>query len=339
MVMQVISFNDSVGATISSQTATAFDSEIIRESLIGISRWTETARRLLALHAAHDRPVILEGEGGTGKEFFARLIHRSSSRREGPFLSLAVGSTSDEVARAVLFGSTQVRQDGVLCREKGLAELAQGGTLYISGLSGISSSLTDDIIQLAERRGFDADGEKPVRVLLGWSSQSEPYPSGTFTGPANFGYERIQIPPLRERPDDIEVLAEHFVHQLCRQMGKEVRKISPEARKALRRYDWPRNVSELRILMNQLVRQLTPPSIDVSLLPAYLLGPEANKGFLPSSGLVLENEVRRVEVDLICAALKQSRGLQSRAAQLLRVKPTTLFMKIRRYGIDVEAFR
>jgi DNA-binding NtrC family response regulator len=338
--MQVISFNNSVDATISGQTAAAFDSEIIRESLIGISRWTETARRLIALHATHDRPVILEGERGTGKEFLARLIHRSGSRHEGPFLSLAVGSTSDEVARAVLFGSSQVRQDDVLCCEKGLAELAQGGTLYIGGLSEISSSLTDDIIQLAERRGFDAEGEKPVRVLLGWSSPSEPYPSGTtFTGPADFGYERIQIPPLRERPEDIEVLAEHFTQQLCRQMGKEVRKISPEAGKALRRYDWPQNVSELRILMIQLVRQLTPPSIDVSLLPAYLLGPEANKGLLPATGLDLENEVRRVEVDLICAALKQSRGFQSRAAQLLQVKPTTLFMKIRRYGIDVDAFR
>lgn len=338
--MQVISYNDSVDATISSQTRTAFDSEITRESLIGISRWTETARMLIALHATHDSPVVLKGERGTGKEFIARLIHRSSSRNEGPFVSLTVGSTSDEVARAVLFGSSQARQDDVLYCEKGLADLAQGGTLYISGLSEISPSLTDDILQLAERRGFDAEGEKPVRVLLGWSSQSEPYSSRTtFTGPANLGYEKIQIPPLRERPDDIEVLAEHFIQDLCRQMGKEARKISPEAGKALRRYDWPRNVSELRILMNQLVRQLTPPSIDVSLLPAYLLGPEANKGLLPSSGLDLENEMKRVEVDLICAALKQSHGLQSKAAQLLRLKPTTLFMKIRRYRIDVDAFK
>lgn len=338
--MQVISFNDPVDAPIASQTRTASDSEIIRETLIGISRWTDTARMLIALHATHDSPVILEGERGTGKEFLAKLIHRSSSRHEGPFVSLAVGSTSDEVARAVLFGSSQVRQDDVLYCEKGLAELAQGGTLYISGFSEISPSLTDDILELAERRGFDRDEEKPVRILLGWSSQSEPCRfKTTFAGPDNLGYEKIQIPPLRERPDDIEVLAEHFIQDLCRQMGKEARKISPEAGKALRRYDWPRNVSELRILMNQLVRQLTPPSIDVSLLPAYLLGPEATKGFLPSSGLDLENEVKRVEVDLICAALKQSHGLQSKAAQLLRLKPTTLFMKIRRYGIDVGIFR
>jgi DNA-binding NtrC family response regulator len=109
--------------------------------------------------------------------------------------------------------------------------------------------------------------------------------------------------------------------------------------KALRAYDWPRNVTELRTLVNQVVRQLSPPSIDVAILPTYLAGPHVTDRLLPDSGLDLDNEVKRVEVDLICAALRQSRGLQNKAAQLLRIKPTTLFMKIRRHGIDVTAFR
>jgi transcriptional regulator with GAF, ATPase, and Fis domain len=87
------------------------------------------------------------------------------------------------------------------------------------------------------------------------------------------------------------------------------------------------------------VKQLTPPSIDVSLLPNYLTSTCGERRLLPDSGLDLDDEVKRVEVDLICAALKQSHGLQNKAAQLLRIKPTTLFMKIRRHGIDVEAFR
>jgi two-component system response regulator AtoC len=134
-------------------------------------------------------------------------------------------------------------------------------------------------------------------------------------------------------------LAEHFIRERCSQMGKELREISPEAMKVLRRYDWPQNVKELRTLANQLVKQLTPPSIDVSLLPAYLSGMCGERRLLPASGLDLDNEVKRVEVDLICAALRQSHGLQNKAAQLLRIKPTTLFMKIRRHGIDVGAFR
>lgn len=341
MVMQVIRFRNQGVAPIFSHTTADYASQLIEKSLIGVSRWAETARMLVAAHAAHDNAVILEGERGTGKRLLARLIHRFSSRHEGPFVSLALGSTSDEVARAVLFGSAGHQSDDVPGGEKGLTELAQGGTLYIDGLSDISPSLTDDIVRLAERRGTNYEGEESVRILLGWGIQSGFCRSSASvnSGSAGLDYERIQIPPLRERPDDIEALAEHFIRERCAQTWKELREISPEAMKVLRRYDWPQNVKELRTLVNQMVKQLTPPSIDVALLPAYLAGTCGEKRLLPASGLDLDDEVKRVEVDLICAALRQSHGLQNKAAQLLRIKPTTLFMKIRRHGIDVGAFR
>ena len=337
--MQVVRFSNPSDALVSSHTTEDDGSQQAGEGLIGISTWTQSARTLVAVHAAHDNTVILEGEHGTGKKLLARSIHRLSSRHEGPFVSLTLGSTSDEVARAVLFGPARERSVWGASSDNGLAEQAQGGTLYIDGLSGISPSLTDDIVQLAEH-GVDNDGDRPVRILLGRVVQSG---FGRPSAPVNsasigLDYQRIQIPPLRERPDDIEALAVHFIKEHCEQTGRELRKISPDAMKALRAYDWPRNVRELRILVNQLVRQLSPPSIDVSHLPAYLASSCGAKS-LPASGLNLENEVKRVEVDLICAALKQSRGLQNKAAQLLRIKPTTLFMKIRRHGINVEAFR
>ena len=339
--MQVIRFSNQAVAPIFSHTTSDYASQLIGKSLIGVSRWTETARMLVAAHASHDNTVILEGERGTGKRLLARLIHRFSSRHDGPFVSLALGTTSDEVARAVLFGSAQHQSDGVPGREKGLTKLAQGGTLYIDGLSDISPSLTDDIVQLAERKGTNYDGEESVRILLGWGIQPGFWrlSSSGNSASTSLDCERIQIPPLRERPDDIEALAEHFIRERCEQMGKELREISPEAMKVLRRYDWPQNVKELRTLVNQMVKQLTPPSIDVALLPAYVSGACGERRLLPASGLDLDSEVKRVEVDLICAALRQCRGLQNKAAQLLRIKPTTLFMKIRRHGIDVGAFR
>lgn len=339
--MQVLRLSNQAYAPISSNASADFGSQLIGQSLIGVSRWTQTARMLVAVHAAHDNAVILEGQRGTGKKLLARLIHRFSARHEGPFVSMALGSTSDEVARAVLFGAPRERSDGVATREKGLAELAQGGTLYIDGLSDLSPSLTGEIGRLAERRRIDVEGERPVRILLGRVVQAGFGRSTATVNAASTGleYERIQIPPLRSRPDDIEALAVHFIRERCEQAGKELRKISPEAMKALRAYDWPRNVTELRALVNQLVKQLTPPSIDVALLPAYLSGSSGANSLLPASGLDLDNEVKRVEVDLICAALRQSRGLQNKAAQLLRIKPTTLFMKIRRHGINVGAFR
>jgi two-component system response regulator PilR (NtrC family) len=339
--MQVIRFRNHAVAPIFGHTTGDYASQLIGKSLIGVSRWTEAARTLVAAHASHDNTVILEGERGTGKKLLARLIHRCSSRHEGPFVSLALGSTSDEVARAVLFGSAQHQCDSFPVAEKGLTELAQGGTLYIDGLSDISPSLTDDIVRLAERKGTNYEREESVRILLGWGIESGSCCSSASvnSGSTGLDYDRIQIPPLRERPEDIEALAAHFISERCEQTGKELREISPEAMRVLRRYDWPQNVKELRTLVNQLVKQLTPPSIDVSLLPAYLASASGERRLLPASGLDLDNEVKRVEVDLICAALRQSHGLQNKAAQLLRIKPTTLFMKIRRHGIDVEAFR
>jgi DNA-binding NtrC family response regulator len=339
--MQVIRFRNQAVAPIFSHTTADHTAQLIAKSLIGVSRWTEAARTLVAAHACHDNTVILEGERGTGKKLLARLIHRCSSRHEGPFVSLALRSTSDEVAREVLFGSARHQSDNLPGAEKGLTELAQGGTIYIDGLSDISPALTDDIVRLADRKGTNYQGEASARILLGWGIQSGFCRSSASlnSGSTGLDYERIQIPPLRERPEDIEALAAHFIIERCEQTGKELREISPAAMRVLRRYDWPQNVKELRTLVNQLVKQLTPPSIDVSVLPAYLAGTCGEQRLLPASGLDLDNEVKRFEVDLICAALKQSHGLQNKAAQLLRIKPTTLFMKIRRHGIDVEAFR
>lgn len=340
MLMQVVRISDPAGPPISSHNAADYASQLPGERLVGVSRWTQTARKLVAAHAAHDNTVIIEGERGSGKKLLARLIHQFSTRIEGPFVSLALGSTTDDVARAVLFGAARERSGDVAAGDKGLVELAQGGTLYIDGLSEVSPALTDDIVRLAERRNSSDEGEKSVRILLGWGIQSglcRPN-AAVDVGSTGLDYDRIHIPPLRKRPDDIEPLAEHFTKEFCAQTGKELRKISPEAMRVLREYDWPRNVRELRTLVNQLVKHLSPPSIEVSLLPAYL-GGSNDPILLPDSGFDLDDEVKRVEVDLICRALRQSRGLQNRAAQLLRIKPTTLFMKIRRHGIDVGAFR
>jgi len=327
--MQVVRFGYPAASPIYSQSPLDFSSRIVEEPYIGVSKWADTARGLISLHASHDKTVILEGERGTGKNLLARLIHRSSSRRRGPFVSLSLGSTTDELARAVLF-------DGH--GEKSFTEFVQGGTLYIDGLSDISAALTDEIVQLIESQTSDG-GLGPIRVLLGLTTRNGS--SNEFPAPPSrrLNYERVQTPPLRERVDDIRALAEYFIRKRCLHLNREIGRITPEAMSVLCEYDWPRNVSELKVLINQLVKQLSPPSIDVSFLPGYMAGQSETETILPPSGVDLDNEVKKIEVGLICAALKRSHGLQNKAAQLLRVKPTTLFMKIRRYGIDVASFR
>jgi DNA-binding NtrC family response regulator len=336
MATQAINYKHQEGKAVHSLTPVDEVPRPIRDRLIGSSRWAKEARRLVAAYAARDHAVVLEGEPGTGKRLLAGLIHQCSPYREGPFVSLALGSTSDELARALLFGWTGARSDDVLCSEKGLIELAREGTLYIHGGSSGARFLTDDIIRFVERRGRSA------RIIIGRGNRSSAFyrPTASVGARRNgWDYERIQLPALRQRPDDIEPLAVHFIEQRCRQVGKELRAFSSDTMRAMRCYDWPQNVRELRTLVNHLVKQSNPPPIDVSLLPAYLAGSRGASALFPAVGLDLDNEVKRYEIDLISAALTHSHGLQNKAAQLLGIKATTLFMRIRRYGINVADFK
>ena len=339
--MQVFRFGDNPAlGPIANQTTAREGAQEVPDTLVGVSRWADTARNLVRLHSGHENTVILEGEPGSGKKHLARLIHRSSDRHEGPFVVLSLGSISEDVARQVLFGKSNDSPINSQGGEQGLTELARAGTLYIDGLPKVDSSLTDDLIRLADKQFTNLEHEKPVRVLLGRTIQTDNSrsPRANLQAFNQLDLEVVQIPALRERPDDIEPLTEYFIRELCQRFGKEPRKISTEAMAALHTYDWPRNVSELKTLISQLVKQASPPAIDAKELPAYLSGSLDNV-FFPATGLDLEDEVKRVEVDLIRAALKQSHGYQNRAAQLLRLKPTTLYMKIRRYGIDVEGIK
>ncbi|HTG15006.1 MAG TPA: sigma 54-interacting transcriptional regulator [Blastocatellia bacterium] len=314
-------------------------SRLIRERVIGASGWSEKARALLSAHAAHDNPVVLEGEPGTGKRSFARLVHRCSPHRNGPFVSLKFDSGVYELARSALLEPARAIANGV--GEKGLIELTNRGTIYVEGGSIASSGLIDEMLRFIELRRADDEAGLDVRFIFGSVTHSEPYRSRRRVRAVSStcGLEKIEIPPLRERPDDIEPLTTYFIRRACEGTGKEPRAISPDAMDMLRAYDWPRNVAELKALVNLLVRQSGPPSIDISLLPAYMLASREAKGLFPDSGLDLAREVRRYEIDLICVALKQSRGRQRKAAQLLRIMPTTLFEKLKRYGIDAGSFK
>ncbi|HXU36672.1 MAG TPA: sigma 54-interacting transcriptional regulator [Blastocatellia bacterium] len=339
--MQVVKYSLPPETPFAIDTLAGDSSQLIEERLAGVSGWAENARRLVAIHATHDNTLNLEGEPGTGKRFIAALIHQCSARRDGPFVSLSLGSASDNLSCSVLFGSSQTSSPDDLADGRGLMELAREGTIYVEGLLNPTSSLAGHIVNLLRQSRFNNRTESQARILVGWETQPCSYRSAISNDLRNGrNFESLSIPPLRERPDDIEALAMHFVKQRCQETQRELRAVSPETLNALRSYDWPRNVLELKTLVRAMVNQTRPPVIDVSLVPAYVRDRiDSDAGFFPASGVDLGDEIRRHEIELICAALKHSRGLQAKAARLLHTKATTLFMKIQRYGIDVEVFR
>jgi len=316
---------------------------LIKERLIGVSRWATEARAAVAAHAGHDNPILIEGERGTGKEFVARLIHECSARGHGPFVALSCESLSEESVEAALFGSIRALPCGSNRIQRGLVERAEGGTLYISGSSALSPLLKTEIARLIRYQEFRRLGDNlleraDVRVILGHTQDrgGEPMVGESVITVS----DRLSIPPLRQRRVDIEPLSRHFIEEFCQQIGKELRDLSPDALAALRRYDWPGNVSELKRVIEEMVQRSRPPCLDLSLLPASLLDPSnLNGASLPASGISLSEEVERLEKSLLCAALKQCQGRQTKAAQLLGLKRTTLNTKIKRYGIDVKSFR
>ena len=319
----------------------------LQERVIGASRWVAEARTRLAAHAAHDNTIILEGEPGTGREFLARMIHKCSARSKGPFVAISFDSVSDESAEAALFGSVRLLPTGPRLIHRGLVESAEGGIVYIADASKLSFSLRASISRLIQHNEFRRSGDASVqrsnvRIMLGSTSRLD----------AGLGKEwrlvRTEIrvgdimfvPPLRERPEDIEPLIRHFVKHACEQSGREVRQVAPEAMDVMRRHAWPGNVAELRGIVEQMVQRCEPPMIGLSHVPGHVSdSPEMSYYGLPPSGLDLTNEVRRYEKGILCAALKRCHGIQKATATLLGLKPTTLNMKLKAYEIDASAYK
>jgi DNA-binding NtrC family response regulator len=321
--------------------------EELEARLIGASRWAAQARAQVIAHASHDNTVVLEGESGTGKEFLARLIHKCSVRCDGPFVTISFESVSDESVEAALFGSVRILPGGARHIHRGLVESAEGGVIYIADVSELSFSTRAKVLRLVQQREFQRVGESSilksdVRVMTGLPSSTGARAVKDWVLVRNDLAVRdtVFIPSLRERPDDVEPLAKHFVRQLCEETGKELRSFAPEVLEVLSKYCWPGNVAELKNVVEHLVYQSGPPVLTASLLPGGMMnGLESGNHALPATGIDLANEVQRYEKSLICAALKRCMGVQSRAANMLGLKPTTLNMKLKSYGIDVETFK
>jgi DNA-binding NtrC family response regulator len=299
--------------------------------------------------------VLIMGESGTGKEVVARAIHDQSLRSSGPFHPLNCAAIASNLLESELFGYEQYAFTDAKKQKRGLLELADGGTLFLDEIGEMPLEMQAKLLRVLETRAFyRLGGNKEVKInvrILAATNRNleEAMKEGIFR--ADLFYRlavlRIDLPPLRERPDDILLFASRFIDDFNRSLGRNVRQIAPETRRLLLAYQWPGNVRELK---NVIERAMILSSSD-ELLPAHLPGEIAGRidasntsqrdpweqwlDLRPPGQVSLEEVVGRVEQHFVRWALTTTRYNRARAAELLGfAKVDQLRYLQRKYGIE-----
>ncbi|WP_245509273.1 sigma-54-dependent Fis family transcriptional regulator [Bradyrhizobium zhanjiangense] len=293
----------------------------------------ETCRRVAATSA----PVLLLGETGVGKEIFAQGIHAASPRRERPFVVVNCGSVSRELLASELFGYvegafTGARRGG----SAGKIEAASGGTLFLDEIGELPLDLQPMLLRALESGEINRIGETTTRRvdfrLVAATNRELQIEVNERRFRKDLYYRLavvpVVVPPLKERPDDIPMLVEHFVAQARTRYGLGDRSFTPQALARLRGYDWPGNVRELRNLVESLMLTGDGDVIEVSNLPAFIPQTELRAG--GDHGLSLAESSER---DLIARTLRSCNGHVAAAASALGLAKSTVYAKLRRYGI------
>jgi DNA-binding NtrC family response regulator len=307
---------------------------------------------ILALQraAGSDATVLLEGESGTGKELFARALHALSERSDGPFVAINCAAIPDNLLETELFGHEKGAFTGAVARKPGKFELAHHGTLFLDEIGDLPLALQAKILRALEERRFERVGgtqllHVDVRIVAATNKQlragvaAKQFREDLFFRLSVFP---IAIPPLRDRPDDIPILARHFAERFCRELKKDAAILAPSAIEELQKYHWPGNVRELQNCMERAVILSESDTIhgrhlNLSLhapLPVEPPGPWATFDLSGTLADVLKRAQGEVEKRKIEQALKEGGGDKGRAADLLGLPYKNLLVKLKEYGLD-----
>ena len=325
------------------------ENEYLREELgdrygaiIGDS---ERMRRVMAAVervGATDSSVMIYGESGTGKELVARELHRRSRRRDGPFVRVNCGALPRELAESELFGHERGAFTGAVRMKKGKFELAEGGTIFLDEVADLAMDLQVSLLRVLQAKEFDrVGGERTlradVRVVAATNRPlKEMVAGGSFREDLFYRLEVIplRLPPLRECREDIRPLAEYYLEKKSREINRPLRRLSGEALEVLGDYSWPGNVRELENVMERTVVLSDGDVIEPSDLPLEAMGrPPAEPAGDGDEG-PLNDQLERLERELITRAMEQARGVKTRAAQILGIKTSALYYKLEKYGVD-----
>jgi two-component system, NtrC family, nitrogen regulation response regulator NtrX len=320
--------------------------------LIGNSPSIRMLREQILLVAPTGATVLLSGENGTGKELAARSIHYNSLRRDKPFVEINCAAIPEELIEQELFGYEKGAFPGALALKKGKMDLAEGGTLFLDEIGDIPLQAQVRIVRFLQERKFGRIGggkeiELDIRLIAATSRDlSVKIKEGGFSEELFYRLNVVpfQLPPLRERKEDVPELAAHFLDIFCRREGREPKTMTADAAELMKKYDWPGNVRELRNIVERLVIMTPERTVSDRHIPGYIAGDRVIEGggqggeaFLGINSLREARE--EFEKEFIIQKLEENDWNISKTAESIELERSNLQRKIKNYGIDLEHAR
>ena len=335
------------------QLAKSFDDMLGQIGLVvGYSKAMKIVRDLIQRAAPTDSTVIIQGESGVGKELIARALHYGSPRHSKPFIAVNCGALTETLLESELFGHSKGSFTGAVTDKVGLVEVAHTGTLFLDEVSEMSPQLQVKVLRLLEEKEFKPVGSVSTKRVdvrfitatnkdLELAIQQNEFRKDLFY---RLNVIPIHIPPLRERRDDIPILAEFFLGKYSKDMKRHGKKFAPEVKEAMMRHPWPGNIRELE---NAVQRAIALSDGDVitakDLLETAAPTPDlrsvaaATARAIGDEGLDLDATMTDIEMGYLKRALDMTSGNYTKAAQLLKMSLRSFRYKLQKYGIDKES--
>jgi two-component system response regulator AtoC len=306
------------------------------ENIMAKSSKMRRVIEVIKIVAKSNATVLITGESGTGKELVARAIHSQSHRRNKPFVAVSCAALPESLLESELFGHEKGSFTGAYAQKKGKFELANGGTLFLDEVGEMSANIQVHLLRVLEEKEFTrVGGNEPIRVDVRVISatnkdlrkaiEKQEFREDLYY---RLNVVNIELPPLRERKEDICLLAEHFLHKFATENQKEITGFSSEAIESVLNYDWPGNVRELENAIERAVI-LAKDSI-------IIIGDLPQENLSPAYSTTPRRNLKEVERGHIWSVLHETGENYSEAARILGISRMTLYNKAKEYGFDVK---